>query len=190
MDDSDGPTIVSFRRFIDLSTHPHEQPTQIDTERESLAVRSLVDKYKKEQPEGDKKVSKSRPQSKDCKETSRIDTSCSGTDIAQPSERKPLARRVRLRKQREKATKFRLKRKTSKILSKKIDDGLFNSLIKAIAQGARGKRRYTRTRVELIARVGSSPSEGGSRAPLAGIIKHVTGGWCTLYICISVQLIK
>ena len=190
MDDSDGPTIVSFRRFIDLSTHPHEQPTQIDTERESLAVRSLVDKYKKEQPEGDKKVSKSRPQSKDCKETSRIDTSCSGTDIAQPSERKPLAKRVRLRKQRDKETKFRMKRKTAKIHSKKIDQWLFNSLIKSIVPIARGKRTYTPTIVELIARVGSSPSAGGSRAPLDGIIKHVTDGWCTLYTYIYVQLVE
>ena len=49
---------------------------------------------------------------------------------------------------------------------------------------ARGKRNYARTLVELVARVGSAPSAAGARAPLAGIIKHATGGCCT-WVCVS-----
>ena len=42
----------------------------------------------------------------------------------------------------------------------------------------RGKRRYTPGLIEAIAKIGSCPSAGGSRASIARIISHMGGTNC------------
>ena len=85
--------------------------------------------------------------------------------------------KVRLRMQLLKSARHRLK--TLRGMGNIEDQCLFNSMMHHVVSSSRGKRSYTRTLVELIARVGSAPSAGGARAPLAGIITHATGGSCT-----------
>ena len=51
---------------------------------------------------------------------------------------------------------------------------LLEKLVALMRSSLRGKRVYTATLVELIAKVGTSPSAAGARSPLASIIKHVT----------------
>ena len=51
-------------------------------------------------------------------------------------------------------------------------------LVLHFTHGLRGKRLYTPGLVELIAQVGTCPSAGGTRGPLAGIISHLRGSNC------------
>lgn len=57
------------------------------------------------------------------------------------------------------------------------DDALLNSLIKHVIHSLslRGKRVYTRTFVAYVARVGTAPSAGGDRGPIALILSQVGG---------------
>ena len=51
---------------------------------------------------------------------------------------------------------------------------LFDKLVDHVVTSLRGKRDYSsRTLIEVIAKVGSAPSAGGARAPLAAIMTHM-----------------
>ena len=53
------------------------------------------------------------------------------------------------------------------------DDTLLNSLIDHVIHCLRGKRVYTRSFVDYVARVGTTPSAGGARGPIALILSQV-----------------
>ena len=109
--------------------------------------------------------------------SAKTDTTCDGNDcLAEQPTSRTVCKNGRFRRRREKETKFRLKRKTSKLLIEKVDDGLLNSIIKTITLSARGKRTYAPTLVELVAILGSSTSDGGARPPIDGVIRHIEGG--------------
>ena len=75
--------------------------------------------------------------------------------------------------------RFRLKKELPK---EKEESALFGKLYKNIALASRGKRNYTPARSELLARVGSFPSDGGARSPLAAIITHTAGSSEPIYL--------
>ena len=52
---------------------------------------------------------------------------------------------------------------------------LMDKLIQHVVAPLRGKRSYAQELINLIARVGSAPSAGGARIPIAAITSHVAG---------------
>ena len=79
--------------------------------------------------------------------------------------------RRKLQRGRKRASRLRLKEKNMKQMNKR---SLLEKLVSLMRSSLRGKRVYTPTLVELISKVGTSPSAAGARGPLASIIKHVT----------------
>ena len=51
---------------------------------------------------------------------------------------------------------------------------LYDKLAANVLSSIRGKREYSYHQAEWIARVGTTPSAGGSRSPLSGIISQVS----------------
>ena len=51
--------------------------------------------------------------------------------------------------------------------------GLLDRLMFHVTHALRGKRLYTKGLIETIAKVGSCPSAGGSRSPIARILSHM-----------------
>ena len=182
MDGSDSIVDSPKGNVIDLTTQVEEHPAIEEQEKQSLPVRTLLQKYRVKETKKELSRKKKPGIAKQVKSLPGNDqTSEDNADRPHKPSRKPLSKKVQMRKQRERATKCRLKRRTTAFLRKQVDQGLFNSLLKIMTSSARGKRTYTPTLVELVARVGRAPSAGGARAPLAGIIKHITGGLRTGY---------
>ena len=55
---------------------------------------------------------------------------------------------------------------------------LFNKLVAHVVRGLKEKRLRNRALAELIAKVGTAPSAGGARAPIAGLISSVASSRC------------
>ena len=53
------------------------------------------------------------------------------------------------------------------------EDTILEQLIQQVKQSLRGKRVYSHALVEQIAKIGTAPSAGGSRAAIASILSHV-----------------
>ena len=177
MEENDSVEMKQEMRIIDLTTQPEEPMKE-----QSLAVKTLLRKY------GPKvKRSKTANSRRSCSQSEPIVVK--SNDPATPTveeSKRPLSQKIRIRIHRLKSSRRRLKRQTSRALQKIHEDqGLSNSTMRHVGFSSRGRRAYTRTLVELIARVGSAPSAGGARAPLAGIIAHATGGNCTGFFYIE-----
>ena len=55
---------------------------------------------------------------------------------------------------------------------------LYDNLMRVVINVLRGKRLYTPGLLETIAKIGSCPSAGGSRAAIASIISHMGREYC------------
>ena len=54
------------------------------------------------------------------------------------------------------------------------DQELYDKLVADVVSSLRGKREYTYSYAEWVTKVGSIPSDGGSRSPLAAVISQVS----------------
>ena len=90
------------------------------------------------------------------------------------------AERLKKRKlARTRAKTSRLSRKRTKTSdavtdSRPLEMTLYDKLVHDVTSALRGKRSFGFAYVEWVAKVGSCPSAGGSRSPLAGIITQVS----------------
>ena len=87
-----------------------------------------------------------------------------------------LARQRKLRAADAKTRKLGSKVKRSANIATNSDEGnretLFENLTAQVVYSVRGTRKYTHARVERIAKIGTSPSDGGSRSAIESILSH------------------
>ena len=139
-----------------------------------------------------------------------VDEKCGTADVIKPTAEKALERignlrpwkdaeGAKLRKKQRRRVLLAIKNKRNKNAAKsrrsrkvvsiakascpvadEDDDCLLTKLIEHVILSLRGKRIYTRSFVDYIARVGTTPSAGGARGPIALILSQIGG-------CLSVQ---
>ena len=181
--------------IVDLTTQDDDSAAEDQAPTMSKTVKALVAKYDRICPEKTPHPKKSTPAQHMVKpegaplEAPKVAETLPpmmGNEHIPPKKNRTSKRRMALKRNREKQRRFRERRKA--LVRVVCRDGetkktLFERLFKHIVESSRGKRVYTRTLLELTARVGFAPSAGGARAPLAGIMKSVTGGsrgwWCS-----------
>lgn len=76
---------------------------------------------------------------------------------------------------------FRMRRKAAKNEKERIEaqnPTLYDKLMQVVVNVLRGKRLYTPGLLETIAKIGSCPSAGGSRAAIASIISAMGKEYC------------
>ena len=160
--------------IIDIDSSP-EQVTVVRKALRKLRVKTTEDKKREDDP-----VIKTTAE----KAIARLTKIRPWKDAEGAKHRKKERRRVMLavkRKRKNAAAKSKWSRKmvsaakTTQPGTTDTEDALLNSLIEHVIHSLRGKRVYARTFVDYIARVGTTPSAGGARGPIALILSQVGG---------------
>ena len=144
---------MTFKPF-DLTDSPEGRPA---------AVRNLFARYRGKFP-------LAKPKAISRQETAhvsaQVDTGAVGRQVKRVAEKTSL-----WKKKANHATCRRRRAKVKASLSaEKVGDSLHDAPVRRVVSGIRGNRTYAAALSDRIARIGSAPSAGGARVPLAGII--------------------